>query len=151
MKWQNLYIPDLNNVFVVPCPNASYKLLDRVMVVRSGYPVSRISFDELVFNLLISHFTAPSLVDFDRYKRNSHRSWTNTQLHCRHWNYRQRAVYAGYFNGSSVQSTFARWWIQTPQKIPYSFNKYVDQHLGWQIRIKFILESFILPSCLQNN
>lgn len=40
MKWQNLYIPDLNNVFAVPIPDASYKLLDRIVIVRSGYPVS---------------------------------------------------------------------------------------------------------------
>lgn len=39
MKWQNLYIPDLNDVFVIPCPSAVYKLLDRVVIVRSGYPV----------------------------------------------------------------------------------------------------------------
>lgn len=40
MKWQNLFIPDLNSVFAVPCPDASYKLLDRVVFVHSGYPVS---------------------------------------------------------------------------------------------------------------
>lgn len=40
MKWQNLYVPDFNDVFAVPCPDASYKLLDRVVVVRSGYPIS---------------------------------------------------------------------------------------------------------------
>ncbi|XP_055313630.1 5'-3' exoribonuclease 1-like [Sitodiplosis mosellana] len=38
MKWQNLYIPDLNDVFAIPSPNAVYKLLDRVVIVRSGYP-----------------------------------------------------------------------------------------------------------------
>lgn len=43
-KWQDLYIPDLNNAFVVPYPNASYKLLDRVLVVRSGYPVKHCVF-----------------------------------------------------------------------------------------------------------
>lgn len=40
IKWQTLYIPDLNEVFAIPCPDASYKLLDRIVVVRSGYPVS---------------------------------------------------------------------------------------------------------------
>lgn len=44
VKWQNLYNPDLNNVFVVPSPNATYKLLDRVMIVRSGYPVKSICY-----------------------------------------------------------------------------------------------------------
>lgn len=39
-KWQNTYIPDLSSVFALPCPDAVYKLLDRVVVVRSGYPVS---------------------------------------------------------------------------------------------------------------
>lgn len=39
LKWQNLYIPDFNSVFVNPCPNAVFKLLDRIVVVRSGYPV----------------------------------------------------------------------------------------------------------------
>lgn len=52
MKWSTLYIPDLNNVFAVPCATASYKLLDRVVVVRSGYPVSEIHFLVLILNFI---------------------------------------------------------------------------------------------------
>lgn len=39
VKWQNLYIPDMNNVFVIPDPTANYKLFDRIIIVRNGYPV----------------------------------------------------------------------------------------------------------------
>lgn len=40
VKWQNLFIPNMNNVFVIPDPIANYELFDRVIIVRSGYPVS---------------------------------------------------------------------------------------------------------------
>lgn len=39
VKWENLYIPDMDGVFVSADPNASFRLFDRVIVVRSGYPV----------------------------------------------------------------------------------------------------------------
>lgn len=41
MKWQNLYIPDLNSVFANPSSEAVFKLLDRIVIVCSGYPVSQ--------------------------------------------------------------------------------------------------------------
>lgn len=40
MKWENIYVPDLTDIFVTPNPNATYKLLDRIIIVRSGYPVN---------------------------------------------------------------------------------------------------------------
>lgn len=40
VKWQNLYIPDMHSFFMNPCPDASFKLLDRVIVVRHGYAVN---------------------------------------------------------------------------------------------------------------
>lgn len=40
VKWQNLYIPDMNGVYVIPDPTATYQLFDRVIIVRNGYPVS---------------------------------------------------------------------------------------------------------------
>lgn len=40
VRWQNIYIPDMNHVFVIPDPKATYQLFDRIIVVRSGYPVS---------------------------------------------------------------------------------------------------------------
>lgn len=40
VKWQNLYIPDMNNIFVIPDPMANYQLFDRVIIVRNGYAVS---------------------------------------------------------------------------------------------------------------
>lgn len=39
IKWQNLYFPDLNAIFITPIPSTVYKLLDRVIVVRGGYPI----------------------------------------------------------------------------------------------------------------
>lgn len=40
VKWQNVYIPDMNNAFAIPDPTANYNLLDRIIIVRNGYPVS---------------------------------------------------------------------------------------------------------------
>lgn len=42
VKWPNIFIPELNNIFVIPKPDTIYKLLDRVVFVQSGYPVSAI-------------------------------------------------------------------------------------------------------------
>lgn len=39
VKWRNLYIPNMNNVFVIPDPTAKYQLFDRIIIVRNGYAV----------------------------------------------------------------------------------------------------------------
>lgn len=39
VKWQNLYVPHLNSIFTTPNPSATYKLLDRIVIVQCGYPV----------------------------------------------------------------------------------------------------------------
>lgn len=43
MKWQHLYIPNLNNIFVVPDELSKYELFDRIVIVRGGYPVKFIN------------------------------------------------------------------------------------------------------------
>lgn len=59
MKWQNLYVPDLNNVFVNPSPDSVFKLLDRIVIVRSGYSVGFVfffCFFKLKFDFLLEIF-----------------------------------------------------------------------------------------------
>lgn len=48
-------------MFAVPCPNASYKLLDRVVIVRGGYPVSQL----FTINYFTKLFGFPADPSFD--------------------------------------------------------------------------------------
>lgn len=69
VKWTNIFIPDLNDIFVIPQPEAQFNLLDRVVIVRSGYPVRIVSHrNQIKHRIFICHLISVLYPDASRNK-----------------------------------------------------------------------------------